>query len=131
VTFKWILSKHRAVVPGYRVLLIEDNPLKLQYLEGDLRHMGHQVQSSPRGEDAFRMTSLLDPEVVITDIVMPDIDMLEVMPELHRIRPGIKVIALSGNPYLLTLAATHGADRVLSKPFDGRALDVLIRSAMQ
>jgi DNA-binding response OmpR family regulator len=131
VTFKWILSKPRAPVPGYRVLLIEDNPLKLEYLEDDLRHMGHQVLSSPRGEDALRLTPLLDPDVVITDIVMPDIDMLEVMPELHRIRPRIKVIAVSGNPYLLTLAATRGADRVLSKPFDGRELDVLIRGAMQ
>jgi DNA-binding response OmpR family regulator len=113
------------------VLLIEDDPLLLEVLEDTLRNMGHQVLSSPRGIDAVRLMPLIDPDVMITDIIMPDFDMLEVIPELHRIRPRIKVIAVSGNPYLLTLAATRGADRVLAKPFLGQDLDNLIRSAMQ
>ena len=131
MTHKPTFGASGASASGYRVLLIEDNHMLLEVLEDTLRYLGHQVLSSPVGKDAIRLMPLLDPDVLITDIIMPDFDMLEVIPELHRIRPNVKVIAVSGNPYLLTLAATRGADRVLAKPFHGRELDGLIRSAMQ
>jgi two-component system, OmpR family, response regulator len=116
---------------GYRVLLIDDNDQLVDAVEDGLRLMGHEVKSTKRGTDALRLTHLLDPHIVVADIIMPEFDVLDALDQMRKIRPTVKVIAISGNPHLLTLAGKRGVDHVLRKPFDLGRLNLLIQIAMR
>lgn len=116
---------------GYRVLLIDDNEDLLEVLKVSLVALGHDVMTSANGKDALRLMYLLDPHVVVTDVIMPEFDAIKTMPELRRIRPSVRIIAISGNPHLLTLAAKHGADQILPKPFKTAKLNLQIHGLMQ
>ena len=112
---------------GYRVLLIEDNPLVSATISHLLQSRGHVVTLSPHGADALRLFGLTEPQVVISDIILPEVDSLDMIREFRRLRPEITIIAISGNPHLLTIAEKHGADHILHKPFVSRTLAALVR----
>ena len=124
-------SGHSGPNTGYRVLLIDDNADLLEALKAALTALGHEVMTTQHGKDALRLAYLLDPHVVVTDVIMPEFDSIKALPEFRRIRPGVKIIAISGNPHLLTLAAKHGADQVLAKPFKIAKLNLQITILMQ
>jgi two-component system OmpR family response regulator len=92
--------------------------------------MGHEVKASADGTDALKLMRFLNPHVVVADLIMPDFDTFGALDEMRRIRPGVKIIAISGNQRLLTLAAGRGANLILPKPFDLSRLDLLIKAAM-
>jgi CheY-like chemotaxis protein len=115
---------------GYRVLLIDDNALLVEAFEDGLRLLGYDVKSSTKGTDAFRLMHLLDPHVIVADLIMPEFDIFDALDQMRKIRPSVKIIAISGNQHLLTLAGKRGVNHVLSKPFDLRRLDLLIKIAM-
>lgn len=124
-------QSYRALRPGYRVLLIEDNAVFVGAVEQSLRMLGHEVKASLTGTDLARLMHLLEPEVVVTDLVMPEFDAIDSVSEIHRLCPSAKIIAISGNLHLLALAAKRGVTHALAKPFDGITLDRLIRTAMR
>jgi two-component system response regulator PrrA len=116
---------------SYRVLLIDDDPRLVTALEDGLRLMGHEVKSSSTGTDALRLMHLLDPHVIIADLIMPEFDVLSVLDQMRKIRPSVKIIAISGNPHLLSLSGRRGVDHVLPKPFDLSRLELLIKVIMR
>jgi CheY-like chemotaxis protein len=116
---------------GRQILLIEDDRDIIETIEHILRAGGHDVKSTTHGKDAFRLIALLNPDLVITDVIMPEIDTIDAIAEFRRAYPRLKIIAISGNPYLLTLAAKHGANHVLAKPFNLHQLTVLVKVALQ
>ena len=63
--------------------------------------------------------------------MMEEIDVLNAIAQLHQSRPRLKIIAISANPHLLTLASRNGADHVLAKPFPLEPLNLLIKVTMQ
>jgi two-component system, OmpR family, response regulator ResD len=114
-----------------RILVIEDDRDIVETIELILRSAGHDVKSTTHGKDALRLVELLNPDLVITDVIMPEIDTLDAIGELRRTYPGLKIIAISGNPHLLTLASKQGADQVLAKPFSLNKLTALIKLTLQ
>jgi DNA-binding NtrC family response regulator len=114
---------------GYRVLLIDDNGQLVEAIEDGLKLMGHEVKSSRRGVDSLRLMHLLDPHVVVADLIMPEFDVFDAFHQMRKIRPTVKIIAISGNRHLLSVAAERGADHLLAKPFDLKRLDQIIRAA--
>lgn len=116
---------------GRRILVIEDDQDIAETIEHMLKSVGHDVKSTTHGSDAFRLIALLNPDLVITDVIMPEIDTIDAIAELRRTHPSLKMIAISGNPHLLTLAAKHGANHVLAKPFSLHQLTLLVKIALQ
>lgn len=114
-----------------RILLIEDDQGVMQTLEYALRSAGYEVRATSHGKDIPRLLALLQPDLVITDVIMPQIDTLDAISALRRDHPGIKIIAISGNPHLLTVARKSGADHGLAKPFSINQLNLLVRTALQ
>ena len=108
--------------PASRILVIDDDPLIRAALRGILETAGYRVEEAANGKvgiDAYRLSPT---DLVITNIVMPEMDGLEVIRELHRVKPGLPLIAISGyDPKdasgYLTLAEEYGALRTFSKPF--------------
>jgi CheY-like chemotaxis protein len=116
---------------AYRIIFIDDNPRLLEPITTSLCMAGHSVRSTTHGSELLHLIEVLDPEILITDIMMEEIDVLDAIAQLHKSRPDLKIIAISANPYLLTLASRNGANNVLAKPFPLERLNHLIKVTMQ
>ena len=114
----------------HNILVIEDNPLLAEAIEIILMRAGHRAVSVTSGAAAFDLMWRLKPDLVITDVILPDLDSIDLIDELRRVHQDMKIIAISGNPHLLRLAAKQGAHHTLAKPFDLNKLKVLIDVAL-
>jgi two-component system response regulator AtoC len=123
------LEWHRSA-PQHRILVIEDNPTLAEAIEITLTKAGHKTVSATDGARIFDLLRELKPDLLVTDVILPDFDSIDLIDDLRHAAGGMKIIAISGNPHLLRLAAKHGADHVLAKPFDLGALRLLIDVAL-
>ena len=105
-----------------RILLIEDDDMVRSSLAKILILMGHTVVEARDGKEGLALFAESGADLVITDLVMPEKEGLEVMMELKKTHPNTKVIAISGGGRrapgdILKIARHLGAARVLAKPF--------------
>jgi len=111
-----------------RILVIDDNPEFRIILETHLSSAGHEVLTARDGEHGIASIERhADLDLVLTDILMPQKDGVEVLRMVKRRWPDLPVIALSGGGWigaeqLLGMAERLGADRVLQKPVTRDAL---------
>ena len=103
------------------ILVIEDDPGVRRVLLHTLEYAGHQVRAVDNGREALRAVHDQEPDLVVTDIVMPDSDGLEIIRILRSDHPGVRIIAISGGGMIcrttyLELAHLLGADVTLQKP---------------
>lgn len=116
------------------VLLIDDDPLVRQTLRGMLEELGHSVVEADEGRSAMSLLKGNPVDVVITDILMPHSDGIEVIMEIRKSRKGVRVIAVSGGggtlgaTDILTMARKLGAHQVLQKPIQRDQLMLAIES---
>lgn len=105
-----------------KILVIEDDNAFRQVLVTMLARAGYEVIQAENGNEALRQCQNVQPDLVLTDIIMPDKEGLETIQELLGLAPNMKIIAMSGggkfgpNNYL-PLAEKLGAKRTLQKPF--------------
>lgn len=105
-----------------KILVIEDDDMFRNVLVQMLSKSGFDVRQAGDGNQALEVCAQFGPDLVLTDIIMPDKEGLETIQELMEIKPGIKIIAMSGggkfgpNSYL-PLAEKLGAKATLQKPF--------------
>ncbi len=118
------------------ILLVEDDEAFRTMLRRALQRRGHSVIEAAEGGAALRTLESATVDLVITDIVMPDMEGIETIRALRRSHPDLQIIAMSGGGRVhpasyLDTAATFGAARVFSKPFDNEdlfaAIDELLR----
>ncbi len=103
------------------LLLVDDNPTFLRILKRFLAEQGGPeadvVATAEGGTDALRKAETLKPQLVLTDLAMPDLHGLEVIPRLRRLLPETGIIALtlmSPESYRETVLAA-GADEFVGK----------------
>jgi CheY-like chemotaxis protein len=112
-----------------RILIIEDSADERQALADLLAGAGHRVYCAPNGKVALQLLRERRVELVITDMLMPEMEGVETIVALRRDHPEVKIIAVSGGGAFvpdncLDLARNLGAQRVLTKPFTlGEILD--------
>ena len=105
------------------VLIIEDDVTVRSLVRRMLSFGGHEVVEAEDGREALRSAQARPPDLVITDLMMPDMDGIEVITEFRRLGVDVPVIAISGGglmpkELLLSNAAALGAVEVLPKPFE-------------
>ena len=111
-----------------RILLIDDDDALRTMIRFALEAKGHAITEARDGREALRLHRLVPAELVLTDIQMPERDGLEVLMDLRRESPDVKVIAMSGGGSIvssaasLEMAAPLGAIASLAKPFKLEAL---------
>ena len=104
------------------ILIIDDDePVRLVIRE-ILERAGHQVIEAKDGVVGLRVYREQRPDLVTTNILMPEKDGIETIKELKREFPNVKIIAISGADVsgvfgFLSLARELGAERALVKPF--------------
>ena len=109
-----------------KILVIDDDVLLLRTITKILAAEGHEVLTANDGSRAMTIYRQQQPEMVITDIVMPGQEGLETILTLRRDDNPVKIIAMSGRDIeMLDTAKLIGADDVIEKPF--RAQDLLDR----
>ncbi len=103
------------------VLVIEDESSLRQIFVRMLSGDGHMVSEARDGQEALRLLKSHEPDVSLTDIVMPNADGIEVIAANRRRKHPAKLIAMSGvggfGPDYLKTALELGADYALKKPF--------------
>jgi DNA-binding NtrC family response regulator len=105
---------------GTRIFVVDDEPLISKTLGMVLRMHGFETHSFESPMEALRSSKETPPDLLISDVVMPDLTGIELATELLALYPACKVLLISGNPAtieLLKTAREQGRDfDVLAKP---------------
>ena len=102
------------------ILIADDDRSIRVVLEQALLRDGHNVRTTESGKTLLGWVEAGEGDLVITDVVMPDANGLDLIPRIKKIRSDLKVIVMSAQNTLLTAikAAERGAFEYLPKPFD-------------
>ncbi|MEX0923182.1 MAG: response regulator transcription factor [Rhodovibrionaceae bacterium] len=107
-----------------RVLLVEDDTTTSKSIEMMLRSDGYVCDTTDMGEDGLEIGKLYDYDIIILDLMLPDIDGYEVLRRLRAANVKTPILILSGLTSLdeKIKGLGFGADDYLTKPFDKREL---------
>ena len=106
-----------------RILIIDDDDPARFALRAILEHADHEVLEASNGLEGVKRFREEAPDLVITDILMPEKEGLETIQELRRDFPQIRIIAISGSgANYLSWAEEFGALRTFLKPFDRKEI---------
>ncbi len=102
-----------------RVLLIEDDPTTAQAIELMLSKEGMVVDATDLGEDGYELAKIYDYDIILLDLMLPDIEGYEVLRRIRRSRLHTPVLILSGIDACENKikGLRNGADDYLTKPF--------------
>lgn len=119
-----------------KILVIDDEEPIRAMLRQALESAGHEVVEAGDGKEAIRSYLQQLPDLVITDIVMPEREGLECILELRKLNPELKIMAVSGGGRLhmmnvLEVARRFGACRTFPKPFDIVALVCAVQEELE
>jgi len=115
-----------------RVLIVDDEPGVRESLRMALKD-GYEPIAVASGPEALRTLAAMPVDVVLLDIIMPDMDGLQVLEEMRARHPNVPVIMLTATKTLKTAVAAMklGAFHYLSKPFDVDELRALLGQATE
>ncbi len=107
-----------------RILLVEDDPITAQSIEKMLQSASYAVNAVDLGEDGLQIGKSFEYDLIILDLMLPDIDGYEVLKRLRESKIATPVLILSGLTKLdnKVLGLGYGADDYLTKPFQKREL---------
>ena len=115
---------------GKRILVVDDDPAVRDSIAVVLETAGFLVEQAEQGVVALRLLRAHEPDLIITDILMPQKEGIETIREIRSILPNTPVIAISGGTDggadYLKMALSFGASAVMAKPFDPTAMLKLV-----
>ena len=114
------------------VLLVDDDQALLRALQIGLKARGYRVVSARSAADGLTQVSLADPDVVVLDLGLPDVDGIEVCRRIRRWSAvPILVLSAAGAEERKVAALDAGADDYVTKPFGMAELEARIRVALR
>ena len=118
-----------------RILIIDDDHHILLMVKKMLERAGFEVDLASNGEEGLNLFKKLSVDLVITDIIMPEKEGLETIREMKRLRPDLKIIAMSGGGKVtsqnyLDTAKIFGATKILAKPFTQKQMVSAVRELL-
>lgn len=116
-----------------RVLLIEDDPATLQSIELMLQSENMVVDTTDMGEDGLDLAKIYDYDIIVLDLMLPDMEGIEVLRHLRDARVETPVLILSGlsESENKVRGLGTGADDYLTKPFDKAELLARIQAIVR
>jgi CheY-like chemotaxis protein len=111
-----------------RVLVVDDQYLIRESMRAALEQAGHDVEDASDGEAALQVMSRKPVDLVVTDIVMPNLDGFGLIRRIRRRYPRVKLVVVSGivrmgEVSMLDAARKLGANETVAKPFTPRDLN--------
>ncbi len=118
---------------GRRVLVVDDDPQIRDLLRTVFESSGYTVHAAGDGKQALAMVKGLRPDVVVTDIVMPEMEGIELIRLMRQVARDVRIVAMSGtgedSPYLKG-ASLLGADAAVAKPLEIDSLLKMVRELL-
>jgi hypothetical protein len=120
----------------FTILVVDDSRGLRGTITAVLRTAGHEVISAADAKEALKILDHQAVDLILTDILMPEMDGLALIREIRRRVPFLPIIAMSGGGYFLSqeyclrTARIFGATSVLSKPFDAHQLLMALDQAI-
>lgn len=110
-----------------KILLVEDDDLVRDMLAQVLTRAAHEVHSAADGDEASEYLKTSEPDIMVTDIIMPKKSGITLISEVRDKHPNMEIIAISGGGRLdptgyLDLSESLGATVSFEKPIDNAAL---------
>ncbi len=105
-----------------KILLVDDDKLIREMLQNMLEKEDYATELASDGDEAIRMFHKFKPDLVVTDIIMPEKEGIEIIQQFLRENPAVKILAISGGALnidsksTLRMAKALGAHATLSKP---------------
>jgi DNA-binding NtrC family response regulator len=118
---------------GGKILVVDDEPTEREGLARLVGQWGYEVETASSGEEALNLIESQHPAVVLTDLVLPEMDGLTLLQKLKETgRPPI-VLLVTGHGTVETAveAMRHGAFDYLTKPVDATRLQVLLEKSIE
>jgi CheY-like chemotaxis protein len=119
-----------------KILVIDDEEQLRDLIKKMLTRDGHQILMAQDGEEGVRAFHQFNPDLIITDIIMPNKDGIEVIMELLKSYPEFPIIAISGGRRAITAgfnldsAEMLGVKGILQKPFTHQQLKDIIQKIL-
>jgi two-component system nitrogen regulation response regulator GlnG len=115
------------------ILVADDDRAIRTVLNQALARLGHEVRLTGSAATLWRWIADGEGDLVITDVIMPDENGLDLIPRIKKLRPQLKIIVMSAQNTLLTAvkATERGAFEYLPKPFDLRELIAVVERALR
>jgi DNA-binding response OmpR family regulator len=110
--------------PRKKILVVDDEESIRTLFQLILSSAGYEVLLAPDGKEAMRLAGMSRPDLVITDLVMPEKEGIETIRHLHSLYPDLKIVAMSGafDGAFLKMAKMIGAQETLHKPISPKEL---------
>ena len=117
---------------GNTILVADDDRAIRTVLNQALARLGHDVRTTGNAATLWRWVENGEGDLVITDVVMPDENGLDLVPRIKRLRPDLRIIVMSAQNTLMTAvkATERGAFEYLPKPFDLNELVRVVQRAL-
>jgi DNA-binding response OmpR family regulator len=117
--------------PALRILIAEDDPNLREALVSYLREKGYAVDLARHGGEALNLIRRHDYPLILTDLVMPEADGLEVLRAARQRNPAALVVIMTGHASLTSAlqATREGAYDYLRKPFNLQEIEVAVDNA--
>ncbi|MEN8241474.1 MAG: SpoIIE family protein phosphatase [Chloroflexota bacterium] len=117
------------------ILIVDDQPYNVDYLEQELADLGYQTVSAPNGKAALERVEECNPDMILLDIMMPEMDGFEVLEKLkadpqNRDIPVVVISAMSDIDNVVK-GIELGAEDYLPKPFDPIILQARLRAGLE
>ncbi len=118
---------------GATVLVADDDDGIRTVVTHALSRAGYDVRTTGNASTLWQWVENGDGDLVVTDVVMPDENGLDLVPRIRRIRPNLRVVVMSAQNTLLTAvkATERGAFEYLPKPFDISELVAVVRRGLE
>lgn len=115
------------------ILVVDDDPAMRRYIRTALELESFNVDTAEHGAQALDFVQQKVPDLVLLDLLMPEMDGLQTLERLHYAHPELKVVMLSCStePQRIVQAMRLGAIDYLSKPFEKEDIDAVIRKTLQ
>ena len=118
-----------------KILIVDDEPLNIDYLEQELEDLGYNTISAPNGREALELVETEAPDMILLDIMMPVMDGFEVLSllkaeEAWRDIPVVVISALRDMDSVIK-GIELGAEDYLPKPFDPQILNARLHSGLE
>lgn len=120
-----------------KILIIDDNDSLRTMVARMLEQDGHETMTAENGKKGLEVFMIGKPDLVITDVLMPDMDGVEVISALHKFDLGVKIIVMSGGgdagtgkDYLDAINTVMNTPHIITKPFEKADLLRLVNVAL-
>lgn len=118
-----------------RILLVDDDPAFRRATARSLCKANFEVEECDNGQGALKAFDREWPDIVVTDIVMPDMEGIELIMTLRKRMRDVRIVAISGGgrngpTQYLSTAKMAGASAIVEKPFDPETLIERIQSLL-